>query len=102
VSIKIRFHERETVAFGGSVPTELTEVVAPGHRTMKGMIGQGRPRCAALDGTVGEWTACKIYEGRPSSCRDFGPSWENGVRNEYCDVARDAHGLPALRPEDWE
>jgi Fe-S-cluster containining protein len=56
------------------------------------------PRCVALDGQVGECVRCTIYEKRPSPCRDFAPSWQNGVRNERCDAARAAHGLPPLLP----
>ncbi|SLM63139.1 Ferredoxin [Dickeya aquatica] len=41
---------------------------------------------------------CRIYASRPSPCREFSPSGENGQRNEACDRARAAYGLPALTP----
>ena len=47
-------------------------------------------RCAALAGTVGQFTACVIYENRPIVCRDCQPG------DDACQIARQRHGLPRL------
>jgi Fe-S-cluster containining protein len=57
------------------------------------------PRCASLEGRIGASVRCTIYERRPSPCREFKQSWVDGHRNERCDAARAAHGLPPLEPE---
>jgi Fe-S-cluster containining protein len=59
------------------------------------------PRCEALDGTLGVAVACSIYAHRPAPCREFVPSWEDGVPNPACDAARDRIGLPPLTRADW-
>lgn len=84
----------------GGVPLAMTVEVDEFRRAMKG-TKQPIPRCVALQGTVGESVSCSIYERRANVCRDFPPSYEGGERNERCDKARAAHGLPALTPEDW-
>lgn len=58
----------------GQLPIHMTEELPPFRRTMAGT-------------------------DRPEPCRDFAPSWENGVHNPHCDRARAAHGLaPLPRP----
>lgn len=47
-------------------------------------------RCAALQGRVGEATACAVYALRPLVCRDCLPG------DEACTLARARFGLPAL------
>lgn len=47
-------------------------------------------RCAALSGTVGEATACTIYDHRPEVCRACLPG------DDACAMARQRHGLPPL------
>ncbi|HOE95681.1 MAG TPA: YkgJ family cysteine cluster protein [Candidatus Sumerlaeota bacterium] len=84
----------------GGVPAELTTAHPPHFRVMRGTEGPN-PRCVALAGTIGEAVHCTIHPRRASVCRDFVPSWAEGERNERCDRARAAHGLPPLRPEDW-
>lgn len=59
------------------------------------------PRCVALEGTVGDTVRCAIYDRRPSPCRNFKPSFENGKREERCDQARIAMGLEPLEPSSW-
>ncbi len=44
-------------------------------------------RCAALQGVVGEATACGIYAARPQVCRDCEPG------DPECLIARGRHGL---------
>lgn len=47
-------------------------------------------------GEIGQSVSCAIYLDRPSPCREFDQSGENGVRNEACDRARARYGLPPL------
>jgi len=82
------------------VPSEFTEIAAPNQRAMMG-TNQLRPRCVALAGKIGEAVSCSNYDRRPSCCREFVPSFENGVRNRRCDKARQSKGLKPLKPEDW-
>ena len=82
------------------VPMELTEFHSPTFSYMKG-TGQKNPRCICLDGVLGKKVACTIYEKRPTPCREFTASYENGIQNTRCDDARAQIGLPALRPEDF-
>lgn len=79
------------------MPAELTEKLTPFLVVMKGM-NQPKPHCIALKGEIGSQVQCTIYENRSSVCRDFQYSWENGERNERCDKARRAWGLPPLEP----
>jgi len=87
--------------FGGVVPVEMTERVAPLLRCMKG-TNSPQPRCAALQGQVGQTVVCRIYPQRPSPCREFGIRWENGALEaspselERCNRARASYGLPPL------
>jgi Fe-S-cluster containining protein len=84
------------------VPVELTEKLTPFLRVMKG-TNSATPRCIALHGNIGEAVLCTIHTVRSSVCRDFAPSYEDGVTpNERCDKARARWGLPALTPEDWK
>ena len=60
---------------------------------------EGRPRCIALRGEIGSSVACGIYGDRPTPCREFHHSYEDGgKREERCDQARAAIGLPPLPP----
>jgi uncharacterized protein len=65
--------------------------------------GQGvKVRCCNLEGRIGDKVSCSIYEKRPSCCRDFDASYQDGVtREERCDRARAEFALPALVPESW-
>jgi uncharacterized protein len=47
-------------------------------------------RCAALSGSIGEATACTIYEIRPDVCRACAPG------DAECRMARERFGLPAV------
>lgn len=44
-------------------------------------------RCTALLGTVGQKTACLVYDVRPIVCRDCQPG------DEECLIARRHHGF---------
>ena len=49
-------------------------------------------RCAALQGKIGEATACGIYAVRPEVCRTCMPG------DAECAMARRKFGLPAIAP----
>ena len=83
------------------VPMALVEDLNDRMRGMKGTTVKHRPRCVALDGRIGESVGCRIYSHRPTPCRAFEASYEDGTRRPRCDEARLAHGLRPLRPEDW-
>lgn len=98
---RVAFHWSEADAsLGGVVPPELTETLDPHRLVMRGTQAS-KPRCVALQGTVGQAAHCGVYEGRPSVCREVQPSWEFGALSPQCDKARIAHGLPVLIPADW-
>jgi Fe-S-cluster containining protein len=97
---RVSFYWREAEAGIHSVPLSLTEDYSSLQRNMRGTNGK-KPRCVALGGKVGEQVACTIYESRPSPCRVFQASYENGIENDRCDRAREQYGLKPLQPEDW-
>jgi Fe-S-cluster containining protein len=92
---RVSFYWAEGDDAGGTVPAHLTEQVSPYHRCMSG-TNQKNPRCIALAGTTGISAFCAIYEDRPSTCRTFTMSGENGEINEACNRAREYYGLPPL------
>lgn len=91
--------ECDDATFGG-VPVELTKKMNDFRSVMLGSYGD-KPRCIALEGEIGTEVRCAIYARRATVCRDFQPSWLDGVQNERCDQARLAWGLPALWPDYW-
>jgi len=82
------------------VPVEATIPVNNYFLCMRG-TDRKPSRCGSLDGELGKEVSCSIYSNRPSSCRDFEASYENGTRNLRCDEARFSLGLRPLSPEDW-
>ncbi|MFH1214912.1 MAG: YkgJ family cysteine cluster protein [Pseudomonadota bacterium] len=82
------------------VPAELTEKLNDFRMVMKGS-NDVSPRCVVLMGIIGKKVHCGIYEKRASVCRDFQPSWLDGVYNARCDRARAHWGLAPLTPEIW-
>ena len=86
-SFRVSFYWSEGEARG--LPAGLTDQVTAWFACMAG-TNQGRPRCAALDGAVGAAVSCRVYEQRPSPCREVEPG------DEQCVKARQRHGLPAL------
>ncbi|WP_071604077.1 MULTISPECIES: YkgJ family cysteine cluster protein [Dickeya] len=94
---RVSFYWSEADDGVGAVPVTLTESISPHLRCMAG-TNTKPARCCALKGEIGQAVHCRIYASRPSPCREFSPSGENGQRNEACDRARAAYGLPALTP----
>lgn len=94
---RVAFHWMELASGGGVVPDELTEPLDPHRVVMRGT--RAHPvRCEALVGTLCEHVGCGIHPVRPSVCRDFPRSGEDGQRHERCERARAEHGLPPLMP----
>lgn len=83
------------------VPRNLTLPAGDFSLVMRGTERPTGKRCAALSGSLGDEVACSIYSSRPSACRAFRASFEEGLREHRCDQARLAWGLPPLSPEDW-
>jgi len=97
---KVTFHWSELLSESYHVPEELQVIVSAEFCAMKGT--EKHPiRCSALQGEVGKQVKCGIYERRPSPCRRFQPSYENGKKNSRCDYARGKLGLKPLTPKDW-
>jgi hypothetical protein len=84
-------HEADTVP-GGVVSSQMCGISANSRRFMHGTETKN-PRCVALDGFIGTLVQCRIYQTRPSTCRTFKRSWEDGDGNFLCDRARAAYGL---------
>jgi Fe-S-cluster containining protein len=94
---RVSFHWSEADDAGGTVPVDRTVDVDSFRRAMRG-TDRTPPRCSALEGDVGCSVRCAIYEQRPSVCREFAVSWEDGGANEKCDKARGAAGLGPIPP----
>ncbi len=97
---KVSFHWSETLAVSHHVPVHLTEM-ATSHRLSMLGTSQVKPRCTALSGQVSEDVSCDIYKERPSGCRDFKASFEDGKSHDKCDQARIGHNLLPLTLESW-
>jgi uncharacterized protein len=81
---------------GGCVPAELTSQVSPLMACMKGTeLGGGR--CVALVGELGQaGLSCRIYENRPSPCREFVAWLPDGTPSPECQRMRQNIGLAPL------
>lgn len=73
---------------GLGVPVHLTQPVSPHLLCMQGTHAR-HPRCAALQGEVGQAVGCSVYAQRPSPCREVQPG------DAQCLKARSRHGLPS-------
>ncbi|RWR03737.1 ferredoxin [[Pantoea] beijingensis] len=92
---RVSFYWAEADDSGGCVPADLTEPLTPFLRAMAGTNSKN-PRCTSLQGQIGECVSCGIYNNRPTPCREFKMSGEDGEQNEACDRARAKYGLPPL------
>lgn len=97
---RVQFQAIELRTPGLDVPSEYTERYDQEHLVMMG-TNQQRPRCVALGGRIGREVTCSIYARRPSCCRDFRASFEDGRRNPRCDDARKSKGLRPLTALDY-
>lgn len=98
---RVLFYWREGLSDWTNVPAELTVDINQFTVGLKGTL-EKRPRCQALVGKIGDKAQCQIYERRPTPCREFKPSFENGERNLRCEEARSKFGLKPLHPMDWQ
>jgi Fe-S-cluster containining protein len=73
----------------------LTTALGGLYRAMRG-TERKPPRCCALQGEIGRQVHCTVYSLRPSTCREFQVSGEQGVSNPGCDRARRQWDLPPL------
>ncbi|MGE5085727.1 MAG: YkgJ family cysteine cluster protein [Bacillota bacterium] len=97
---RVIFDKDEVHPMSHHVPKEFTEKINTNERIMLG-TNQVKIRCVALTGQIGQSVSCSIYENRPSCCRRFAASYENGSKNPNCDLARKAKGLKPLKPSDF-
>lgn len=96
------WREAESENQPNPVPVRLTEDIDSFKRVMIGTNQKQGTKCIALEGRVGRSVSCRIYESRPSVCRNFKASYSDGLtKQKRCDEAREAHGLKPLTPEDW-
>ncbi|BAE74659.1 hypothetical protein SGGMMB4_03081 [Sodalis glossinidius str. 'morsitans'] len=88
---RVSFYWAEADDGAGQVPAALTEPLTPFLRCMS---GTNEP--PALQGQIGKRVSCTLYASRPSPCREFQMSSEDGRANAACDRARAHYGLPPL------
>ena len=79
---------------GGQVPVSDTERLNAHLRCMKGTNTKS-PHCAMLEGGV-PGGRCRIYEQRPSPCRELVPYLPDGTPHPQCQRARVIHRLKPL------
>jgi Fe-S-cluster containining protein len=94
-SFRVDFSRMELMSEGGTVPDGLAVSITDHLCRMRG-TDHAAPRCAALQGQVGQKASCGIYEWRPSPCREFGLRAPLGLGDEACNRARARHGLAPL------
>jgi Fe-S-cluster containining protein len=101
---RVSFYQGELKSVGGFVPDDSVVPINMFYVAMKGTEIKDNKRCVKLSGDIGDCASCSIYEDRPSPCRDFPASYENGIGlyEERCDKARIAHGLKPLKVSDWD
>lgn len=92
-AFRVDFHPAELAggafAWNEGVPADLALPVTRQLVRLKG-TDDSPPRCAALAGEIGREVACRIYDGRPSPCREF------DIEHAACAKARRLHGLAPL------
>jgi Fe-S-cluster containining protein len=92
-SFRVDFHPAELAGgafpWGAGVPKEMTLPVTANMVRMAG-TDTASPRCAGLLGEIGQQVSCRIYEQRPSPCREF------DTEHAACNRARQRHGLMVL------
>lgn len=82
--------------------SHCTDTSEPSNwRIMRGTEAKHHPRCVALKGRIGISASCQIYSSRPTPCRAFKASYEDGFAHPRCDEARARHGLKPLCKTDW-
>ena len=82
-------------AEGGTIPAAMAVRLNDFRWAMLG-TEKRQKRCVALQGQIGKHVSCGIYDRRPSQCREFRVSWEDGIRNAMCDRARATYGMQSF------
>ena len=100
-SYRVTFQPSEMLEHNFNVPTEYAVAISKDAMALR-FENPKKLRCSALEGKIGKFVGCKIYENRPSPCRNFKASFEDGTHNIRCDQARARMRLPALTRADWE
>lgn len=85
----------------GTVPKKMADKFGIDYAVLKHTDDEIQ-KCKSLDGDLGKSVSCTKYDVRPTICREFKPSYEDGVKNIRCDQARSRVNLPPLTPEDWK
>lgn len=85
---RVSFYWAEADA--NSIPDHYVQPLTAVHACMCG-TNQTQPRCAALEGKIGDQVACSIYQHRPSPCHEL------QAGDEKCLRARAKHGLIKVR-----
>ena len=99
---RVAFYWREAEPGGPwKVPLEKSLDLDSVLRCMKGTEVKHNPKCTSLTGRIGKNAQCDMYVNRPTPCRNFAASYENGVANPRCDEARASHGLLPLKRGDF-
>lgn len=89
---RVSFYQGELNSFpDGIVPIEHSQVLNSVMVCMNG-TSSTTPRCSQLDGRIGQYVYCKIYNERPSPCREF-ESHSNNSPNNFCLRAREFHKI---------
>ena len=99
-AFRVSFHRSELAAPGQrGVPPEMAVVEVGNTMRMCG-TDEHQSRCVALEGEVGKAVGCRIYDDRPSPCREFGALASIGIYERACNRARSMHGLPPVPVQD--
>lgn len=102
-SFRVSFYWMQAESYvENSVPQSFAEDLDLSTRCMKGTNDKHHPKCTALMGRVGHLVNCSIYQNRPSPCRNFKASYENGKHEPRCDEARAKHGLKPILKQEWK
>ena len=99
--VSFYWREAEPLDTTNPVPEGFWKESSDNQRCLIGTDQKHKPKCTALGGKIGEFVYCTIYENRPTPCRNFMASYENGYHNPRCDEARAKHGLRPLCKSDW-
>lgn len=97
---QVTFDSQETDLEQFNVPKTMVVPLSPEKMALK-FQNQNCRRCLALKGTIGHNVGCAIYENRPSPCRNFKASFENGIHQPRCDAARMKMGFSPLTEKDF-